>query len=316
MTLQQILNLTTAGGAIVAVALVGAAWARARSEFRSAPSAASMPRLPARRRGIGGDSSPVLMDDVGLRIIEPRGPAASADSPANSGLPANSGSPANSDLGIDHASAGDTVELTHEAAPEAAPAEEPAAELATGLAAEPSAPSRSILLTDHVTAGAIWTSGDSWLTSTTAVGSGVLAAIGLGVGGSDAGWLLAIYALSAALAPLIYGCLSPGSGAAVTGSVRGFLLAALATMFGGVGMVATILGLAINSINGLAADVILGVACVLLIAAMSSYAFRTIVGVLLTQTTTPAGDSVRPAGHGIATPSLLVGSQGRRSATL
>jgi hypothetical protein len=301
MTLQQILNLTTAGGAVVAVALVGAAWARARSEFRVAPSAASMPRLPARRRGIAGDSSPVLIDDVGLRIIEPRGPAASADAP-----------PAHSDLGIDHASAGDTVELTHLAVPEPASAEEPAAEPATGSPA----PSRTILLTDHVTAGAVWTSSDSWLTSTTAVGSGVLAAVGLGVGGSDAGWLLAIYALSAALAPLIYGCLSPGSGAAVIGSVRGFLLAALATMFGGVGMVATILGLAVNSINGVAADVILGVACVLLIVAMSSYAFRTIVGVLLTQTTTPAGDAVRPAGHGIAAPSLLVVSEGRRSATL
>lgn len=249
---------------------------------------------------MGGDSSPVLLDDVGLRIIEPR-PASAAEGPVIG------------DLGIDHASAGDTVELIHEAAaPGAVQADEPAEEPAAG----PLAPSRAIQLRDHVTAGAVWTSSDSWLTSTTAVGSGVLAAIGLGVGGSDAGWLLAIYALSAALAPLIYGCLSPGSGAAVSGSVRGFLLAALATMFGGIGMVATILGLAVSSINGIAADVIVGIACVLLIAAMSGYGFRTIVGVLLTQTTTPAGESVRPAGHGVATPSLLVGSQGRRSATL
>jgi hypothetical protein len=300
MTLQQILNWTTAGGAIVALALVGAAWARARSEFRPAPSAASMPRLPARRRGMGGDSSPVVMDDVGLRIIEPR-PA-----PPSEGLVIG-------DLGIDHSSAGDTVELTHEAAaPAAVQADELAEEPATG----PPTPSRAIQLTDHVTAGAVWTSSDSWLTSATAVGSGVLAAIGLGVGGSDAGWLLAIYALSAALAPLVYGCLSPGSGAAVSGSVRGFLLAALATMFGGIGMIATILGLAVSSINGVAADVVVGIACLLLMVAMCAYGFRTIVGVLLTQTTTPAGDVVRPASHGIATPSLLVGSQGRRSATL
>jgi len=291
MTLQQILNLTTAGGAVVAVALVGAAWARARSEFRTAPSAASMPRLPARRRGMAGDASPVLSepDDVGLRIIEPR-PPAEASEPL-------------SGLGTGGTSAGDTVELTQEAAPPVAPTAAPS-------------PTRAILLTDHVTAGAVWSSSDSWLTSTTAVGSSVFAAIGLGVGGSDAGWLLAIYALSAALAPLIYGCLSPGSGGTVTGSVRGFLLAALATMFGGVGLIATILGLAIDSINGIAADVILGIACLLLIVAISSYAFRTIVGVLLTQTTTPRGEPVRPVGHGIATPSLLVGSKGRRSATL
>jgi hypothetical protein len=296
MTLQQILNVTTAGGAILAVALVGAAWARARSEFRAAPSAVSMPRLPARRRGVGGDASRVAAepDNVGLRIIEPRVP--------------EDGTPTISDLGADRVSAGDTVELTHQTvAPPAAPPE---------AAAPVSAPGRVILLTDHVTAGAVWTASDSWLTSTTAVGSGLFAAVGLGIGGTDAGWLLAIYALSAALAPLIYGCLSPGSGPAVTGSVRGFLLAALASMFGGIGMIATILGVAMSSINGLAADVILGLACALLIVAICSYGFRTIVGVLLTQATTPTGDPVRPAGHGVATPSLLVGIKGRRSATL
>ena len=245
---------------------------------------------------MGGDASPVLSEpaDVGLRIIEPRDPA----------LDTRSEAPTIAATGTDRSAGSDTVELTHEAA---APAAAPADGAVT---------SRPILLTDHVTAGAVWTSSDSWLTSTTAVGSGVFAAIGLGTGGSDAGWLLALYALSAALAPLIYGCLSPGSGVAVTGSVRGFLLAALATMFGGIGMVATIMGLIVSSINGVAADVILGVACLLLIVAMCSYGFRTIVGVLLTQTTTPAGDPVRPSGHGIATPSLLVGSQGRRSATL
>lgn len=286
MTLQQILNVTTAGGAIVAVALVVAAWARARSEFRTAPSAASMPRLPARRRGVAADSNLLLTEpeNVGLRIIEPRGPAGTApQAPALA----------------EHAGAGDTAELTRETTePVTAP------------------PRREIALTDHVTAGPAWTSSDSWLTSTTALGSGLLAVVNLGIDGTSAGWLLAMYALSAALAPVIYGCLAPASAAGVRGSIRGFLLASLATLFGGIGLIATIWGVGASSIHAAAVDVVVGVACALLIIAVSGYGFRTIVGVLVTQATTPTGEPIRPTGHGVATPSLLLGSRGRRSATL
>jgi hypothetical protein len=301
MTLQQILNWTTVGGVIVAVALVGAAWARARAEIRVGPRAVSLPRLPVTRRGMAVPDKTLLLtepDNVGLRIIEPRGTA-----------PAGADTATLSDLGGDgpgHTN-GDAETASGEPGTEADTVQQPA-------------PGREITLTDQVTAGPAWTPSDSWLTSTTAVGAGVLAAVALGVGGSAAGSLLGVYALSAAVAPLVYACLGPSSphSAAVTGSVRGYLLAALATLFGGIGMVATIWGLGASALTAVAAEVVLGLGCLLIIAAISAYGFRTIVGVLVTQTTTATGEPVRPAAPGIAprTSSLLVGNQGRRSATL
>jgi hypothetical protein len=302
MTLQQILNWTTVGGAIVAVVIVGAAWARARAEIRVGPRAVSIPRLPVTRRGMAVPDRTLVLtepDNVGLRIIEPRGPA-----------PAGADTAIVSDIGGDgpgHAN-GDAETATGEpGTTDAATMQQPA-------------PGREITLTDQVTAGPAWTPSDSWLTSTTAVGAGVLAAVALGVGGSAAGSLLGVYALSAAVAPLVYACLGPSSphSAAVTGSVRGYLLAALATLFGGIGMVGTIWGLGASAITAVAAEVVLGLGCLLIIAAIGAYGFRTIVGVLVTQTTTATGEPVRPAEPGLAprTSSLLVGNQGRRSATL
>jgi hypothetical protein len=354
MTLQQILNWTTVGGAVGAVALVGAAWARARSEIRAAPRAVAVPRLPVRRRGMAVTDRTLVLsepDNVGLRIIEPRGAAPPPETGAAtfSGLAGDEPGHSNGDLETaisvpateadtvlgDYVAA-DTVAADTVAADTAgaAPAGTglPGSGLAdsglpgsglpgSGLAGTgPPGSGREIMLTDQVTAGPAWTPSDSWLTSTTAVGAGVLAAVALGVGGSAAGSLLGVYALSAAVAPLVYACLGPSSphSAAVTGSVRGYLLAALATLFGGIGMVATIWGLGASAINAVAAEVVLGIGCVLIIAVMSAYSFRTIVGVLVTQTTTRTGEPVRPAAQKMAprTSSLLVGSQGRRSATL
>jgi len=331
MTLQQILNWTTVGGAVVAIALVGAAWARARSEFRSAPRAMSVPRLPVRRRGMAVTDRTLVLtepDNVGLRIIEPRSAASQPGTGAStiSDIAGEAPGHANGDFETaigGHVTDADTVpggpvpataELADTGPAGLGPAGPGPAD--TG----PVAGGREITLTDQVTAGPAWTPGDSWLTSTTAVGAGVLAAVALGVGGSAAGSLLAVYALSAAVAPLVYACLSPSSphSAAVTGSVGGYLLAALATLFGGIGMVATIWGLGASAINAVAAEVVLGLGCLLIIAGISAYGFRTIVGVLVTQTTTPGGEAVRPAAQAITprTSSLLVGSQGRSSATL
>jgi len=84
-------------------------------------------------------------------------------------------------------------------------------------------------LRDHVTAGPAWTAGDSWLTSITGIGGGLLATVAV-AHDTEAAWLLGIYALTAALAPILYGALAPG-GEQTTGTVAGYLLAALATMF-------------------------------------------------------------------------------------
>jgi len=289
MTLHDMLNWTTAGGAIVAVALVGAAWAETRRQFRE----------PA-----GG--SPLAVARAAVRLREIRLPArrfARAGHTSSSGL---------AGIGLAGPAPADDSQLAVTVPAQATPAE------AEG--APPPVLIREITLRDHVRAGSVWAPGDSWLTSTTGIASGVLATVALGVGGGESAWLLGLYALSAALAPVVYGALSPANPDAkeVTGTVAGYLLAALATLFGGIGMVATICSLGISASDALAPGLVLGVVGVLIIVAIGSYGFRTIVAVLMTETATADGELLGPPpppGRAPRTSSLLVGS-GRRSATL
>jgi hypothetical protein len=286
MTLNQILNWTTSGGAIVAVALVYVAWRRVQTEFRATgESKPRVARMPARK-----------VADVKVAAGEALADGAARSSEAPAAAP-----PPTAQLD-QLAGGGPTVQAV------------------TPLA---QSPAPHIMLRDHVKAGPVWTASDSWLTNTTGIGSGVLAAVALAFngGGAESAWLLGIYALSAALAPVIYGALSPSNpdSAEVTGTVAGYLLAALATMFGGIGMVATMCGLGISASNALAAGLVLGIVGALIIAAIGSYGFRTIIAVLMTETTardgTPLGPKAASAGKP-RTPSLLVGRKGRTSATL
>jgi hypothetical protein len=166
-------------------------------------------------------------------------------------------------------------------------------------------------LRDHVTAGPAWTAGDSWLTSITGIGGGLLATVAV-AHDTEAAWLLGIYALTAALAPILYGALAPG-GEQTTGTVAGYLLAALATMFGGIGLVTTMCALGIDMTDAIAPGLVLGIAGLVIVAAICAYGARTILAVLVSQTTTAAGQPLKP---GLRPASLLVGTAGRRSATL
>jgi len=311
MTLHDMLNWTTAGGALVAVALVSVAWAETKRQFRgpvsSSPLGAARAatrlreiRLPARRFAQARQGACSGLAGIGLAS-----PAPAAPDQRTSELGV-AGSPEPDSAQPDSAQVAVTVPV------QAAPAE--------AEAVPPPVLIREIRLRDHVKAGSVWAPGDSWLTSTTGIASGVLATVALGVGGGESAWLLGLYALSAALAPVVYGALSPANPDAreVTGTVAGYLLAALATLFGGIGMVATICSLGISTSDALAPGLVLGIVGVLIIVAIGSYGFRTIVAVLMTETATPEGDLLSPPpppGRAPRTSSLLVGS-GRRSATL
>jgi hypothetical protein len=184
-------------------------------------------------------------------------------------------------------------------------------------------------LDDWVIAGDAWTASDSWLTNVTAV-SGTITGAALGVAGaSGIAVLLVIFGLSAAFAPLAYGALAAqtASESNVTiGTVRGFLLAAGAVLFGAVGELSTIV------LFGTSADhlVSLPLALVFPLAAgviLAMYAVRTMVYVLQRQTKSAPvaaeGAAHAEADQGSPMPdrtrmraSYLVASAARGSATL
>ena len=125
MTLHDMLNWTTAGGAIVAVALVGAAWAETRRQFRE----------PA-----GG--SPLAVARAAVRLREIRLPArrfARAGHTSSSGL---------AGIGLAGPAPADDSQLAVTVPAQATPAE------AEG--APPPVLIREITLRDHVRAGSVW----------------------------------------------------------------------------------------------------------------------------------------------------------------
>jgi hypothetical protein len=187
---------------------------------------------------------------------------------------------------------------------------------------------------DQVTAGPAWTASDSWLTTITGIfgiGSGVLISLAPTGGFAKDALLFTIYAITAALAPVIYGALaisSPDSGQ-VTGTVMGYLAAAAFTVFGGLGEIATIclLGMQANTANQVRVPIwIVGT---MLAVAVLIYSIRSMINVLVTETHAPEPsgapsaavvDAARKAVSGSApvpwSGSLLVGYSSRRSATL
>ena len=84
-------------------------------------------------------------------------------------------------------------------------------------------------------------------------------------------------------------------------------------MFGGIGLVTTMCALGIDMTDAIAPGLVLGIAGLVIVAAICAYGARTILAVLVSQTTTAAGQPLKP---GLRPASLLVGTAGRRSATL
>ncbi|MGO8957259.1 MAG: hypothetical protein ACLQFR_07815 [Streptosporangiaceae bacterium] len=172
---------------------------------------------------------------------------------------------------------------------------------------------------DWVMAGDAWTAPDSWLTNVTAV-SGTITGAALGVAGaSGIGVLFVIFGLSAAFAPLAYGALAAqaaNESNVTVGTVRGFLLAAGAVLFGAIGELTTMVlfGTSADHLVSLPLALVFPVVAGLVLAL---YSVRTMVYVLEFQTKSP------PAAGGAASPdrstmraSYLVASPARGSATL
>jgi hypothetical protein len=186
----------------------------------------------------------------------------------------------------------------------------------------------------RVTAGPAWTASDSWLTTITGifgVGSGVVLSLASTHGGATVAFLFTIYAVNAALAPIVYGALavsSPDAGQ-VTGTVAGYLAAGAFTVFGSLGEIATVclLGMQANPQDQVRVPVwIVGI---MLAVATVLYSLRSMISVLVTDThaagpTRPVAPAVVDAARTAvdasepaARPgSLLVGYSPRRSATL
>jgi hypothetical protein len=186
----------------------------------------------------------------------------------------------------------------------------------------------------QVTAGPAWTASDSWLTTITGIfgiGSGVLISLAPTGGFAKVALLFTIYAINAALAPVIYGALaisSPDSGQ-VTGTVAGYLAAGAFTVFGGLGEIATICLLGMQANPEDQARVPVWIVGTLLAIAVLIYSLRSMINVLVTETHAPepsgapsaaVADAARKAVSSSPpvawTGSLLVGYSARRSATL
>jgi hypothetical protein len=186
----------------------------------------------------------------------------------------------------------------------------------------------------QVTAGPAWTASDSWLTTFTGifgVGSGVVLSLASTHGGAKVAMLFTIYAINAALAPIIYASVaisSPDSGQ-VTGTVAGYLAAGAFTLFGGLGEITTICVLGMQANTDYQVRVPVWIVGTVLAIAVVIYSVRSMINVLVNETHAPepAGppsaavvDATRKAVSGSEplpwSGSLLVGFSPRRSATL
>jgi hypothetical protein len=163
------------------------------------------------------------------------------------------------------------------------------------------------------------------------VGSGVVLSLASTHGGAQVAFLFTIYAVNAALAPIVYGALgvsSPDTGQ-VTGTVAGYLGAGALTVFGNLGEIATVCLLGMQANPQDQARVPVWIVGTMLAVAIVIYSLRSMIGVLVTDThaagptrpvasaavdaaRTAMGESVPAARPG----SLLVGYSARRSATL
>jgi hypothetical protein len=186
----------------------------------------------------------------------------------------------------------------------------------------------------RVTAGSAWTASDSWLTTITGifgVGSGVVLSLASTHGGAQVAFLFTIYAVNAALAPIVYGALgvsSPDTGQ-VTGTVAGYLGAGALTVFGSLGEIATVCLLGMQANPQVQVRVPVWIVGIVLAVAIVIYSLRSMIAVLVTDThaagpTQPVASAVVDAARaavGESVPatrpgSLLVGYSARRSATL
>jgi hypothetical protein len=186
----------------------------------------------------------------------------------------------------------------------------------------------------QVTAGPAWTASDSWLTTFTGifgVGSGVVLSLASTHGGAKVAMLFTIYAINAALAPIIYAALAvsrPDSGQ-VTGTVAGYLTAGAFTVFGGLGEIMTICVLGMQANTDYQVRVPVWIVGIVLAIAVVTYSLRSMINILVTEThaRVPTGppaaavvnatrDAVNRSAPAAWTGSLLVGFSPRRSATL